>query len=322
MKKIFLPILIAALALGCSSDDGGSYSNSSNNSNDNQQSTSNSIVRISQVNALEDQVTLTNFGADAIDVGDFFLCLGPGTYAQVSGLTTVSTSLSENESVTLSYDVNPDADGLSVFRTNTFASSDPNVLLDYMQWGSGNQARVDQAVTAGRWDDAQNVVDGVSVYTFNGTPTQFGSSFWEGEQARGVVRILNVNTSQDQVTLTNLGNTAIDAGDFWLCLGPGTYARVGNLVSTSTLLDPNQELVLSYDVNPIADGLSVFSSNTFGSSDPNVLVDYVQWGEANQARVGQAVTAGRWNNAADFIPAETSYQFNGSADDFGRAFWQ
>ena len=59
----------------------------------------------------------------------------------------------------------------------------------------------------------------------------------------------------------------------------------------------NQSITLSYDVNPTSGGLSLFSVNTFGSTDPEVLIDYVQWGSANQARVNQAVTAGRWNNA-------------------------
>uniref|UniRef100_UPI00262A66DC T9SS type A sorting domain-containing protein n=1 Tax=Winogradskyella sp. TaxID=1883156 RepID=UPI00262A66DC len=36
-----------------------------------------------------------------------------------------------------------------------------------------------QAVTAGRWDDANNFVSGSSPYTFTGTATDFGSTFWD-----------------------------------------------------------------------------------------------------------------------------------------------
>jgi len=169
---------------------------------------------------------------------------------------------------------------------------------------AGNQPRVDQAVTAGRWDNANNFVQDGSPYTFNGVATNFGSSFWDGtvvnNPTAAVLKILKVDTALDQVTLTNLGGTAIDIQNYWLCLGPGAYAQVSNTTTDSTNLGPNDTIVLNFDVNPTADGLSIFTTNSFSSSDANVLLDYVQWGAANQPRVNQAVTAGRWDNANNF----------------------
>lgn len=281
------------------------------------------LVRILQVDASTDQVWLTNFGTESVDVGDYFLCLGPGTYVRVSDAASGSTTLAPGANIMLDYDVNETADGLGIFSTNTFGSSDPSILLDYVQWGAADQARVDQAVTAGRWDSANNFVEDGSPYIFNGDADQFGSTFWEGTPVpeSTVVRIAQVNASTDQVWLANFGNTSVDVGNYWLCLGPGTYVRVSDATSASTNLAPGENVMLSYNVEEAVDGLSVFSTNTFGSSDPSILLDYVQWGAANQARVGQALTAGRWDDANNFITDGPSYTFDGGAEDFGSTFW-
>ncbi len=315
MKNVFLLLTLTALMMGCSSDD------DTNTIVEVDQS----IIRITQVNTDTNEVVISNLGTTSKDVGNYWLCLGPGTYVQFSTATSGTTALSPNQSITLSYDVNPTSGGLSIFSNNTFGSTNPEILLDYIQWGAANQARADQAVTAGRWDDVNSFVQDGSPYNFNGQANQFGGAFWEGttvvNNTPGIVKIAQVNTTTDEISLTNLGGTSIDVGDYWLCLGPGTYVQVSNATSGSTNLNPNQSITLSYDVNPTADGLSLFSTNTFGSTNPDILVDYVQWGAANQARVDQAVTAGRWDNATNFLQNGSPYNFNGEANDFGSTFW-
>ncbi len=328
MKKFFLPlIVIVAVMVGCSSDDDNVTSlpdPDPEEEMDQDQNTGQAIIRIAEVDATNDEVILTNLGDGTLDIGEYFLCLGPGTYAQVSGLTGESTNLAPNASVSLSYNVNPTADGLGVFTSNDFSTTDPSILIDYVQWGDTNQPRVDQAVTAGRWDDAANFVEDGSPYTFNGSATEFGSDFWEGTEAagEGVLRILTVNTASDQVTLTNLGGNSIDIGNYFLCLGPGTYVQISAVASGSTMLAPEGTITLDYDMNPSEDGLSIFSTNSFNSSDPEVLLDYVQWGSGNQARVSQAVTAGRWDDTANFVALGSPYNFIGTSEDVGVTFWE
>ncbi|RMB62746.1 hypothetical protein EAX61_03990 [Dokdonia sinensis] len=333
MKKIFLPLIAIAMTMSCSTDD--TEINSETNIPEEETNTETDtdvsgngtgLLRIIEVDAINDQVTLANLGDGTLDTGSYFMCLGPGTYAMVSGLVNGDTVLEPSESITFTYDVNESEDGLSVFASNDFGSSDPSVLLDYVQWGSGNQARVGQAVTAGRWDDENNIAPGVNVFTFEGEASNVGSSFWTGEEVQsdseGVLRILNVNANNDTLTLTNLGGSTVEVGNYWLCLGPGTYARIGNITSGDTELSTNETLTLNYDMDPVADGLSVFATNTFGSSDPEILLDYVQWGAANQARSGQAVTAGRWDNAGSFVPQSNNYTYTGDAQDVGANFWE
>jgi len=318
MKKGIFMLLLSILVASCNTDDDAIIAE------DTTYNTENKVIRITEVNADTNEITLTNLGNTAQNIGDYWLCLGPGTYVKVSDAASGSTNVNPNQSIVLTYDTDANADGLSLFSVNTFASTDPDVLVDYVQWGEGNQARVDQAVTAGRWDSASNFVSMVSPYTFSGSATEFGSAFWQGTQplpANAIIRIESVNTATDEITLVNLGNAPLDIADYWLCLGPGTYSRVSAATSASTNLDPDQSVTLSYDVDPNADGLSIFSVNTFGSTDPDVLADYVQWGEGNQPRVDQAVTAGRWDNVSNVASGASPYTFTGSATNFGSTYW-
>lgn len=137
-----------------------------------------------------------------------------------------------------------------------------------------------------------------------------------------IIRVSEVNTSTNQVTLRNFGNVNTDIGNYFLCLGPGTYRTISSLTTGSTMIDVNESITVEYSlIDATADGLSVFTTSAFGSTDPEVLIDYVQWGAANQLRVNQAVTAGRWNSADAFLENNTVYTFNGQATEFGVSFW-
>ncbi|MFP4845323.1 hypothetical protein ACFWU4_05930, partial [Winogradskyella sp. PE311] len=118
-----------------------------------------------------------------------------------------------------------------------------------------------------------------------------------------------VNPTTDVLTISNTGTGMVDLTNYWLCLGPGTYVRIGTITPENGdyMLDSGEAVTLSYDVVESADGLSLFSTNSFGSSDPNILVSYVQWGAANQARVAQAVTAGKWDSANNFVDGSGPY---------------
>lgn len=141
-------------------------------------------------------------------------------------------------------------------------------------------------------------------------------------EASKVIRVSQVNTSTNEVTFTNFGNVTTDIGNYFLCLGPGTYRQISSLTTSATMIATGESVTVIYSlIDAASDGLSVFTTNTFGSTDPEILIDYVQWGAANQQRVNQAVTAGRWNNADAFLQTSTTYTFNGQATEFGVSFW-
>lgn len=164
MKKVLFLLGFITLFFGCSNDD-------DNNDNDVELT---EIIRITAINTQENLVTLTNLGTAATNISDYQLCLGPGTYVGIEAST-----IAPDESITISYVINETAGGLSIFSTGgSFSSTDPEILIDYVQWGDADQARVDQAVTANRWDNASNYLEGGPIYTFIGEANDVGSDFW------------------------------------------------------------------------------------------------------------------------------------------------
>lgn len=145
-------------------------------------------IHFTSINPTTESITIQNLGTVAQDISTYWLCTTGAVYSQISTYTpTGDFNLDPNESVTIDLSTTtstlntiPDANGsLGLFTTNTFTSSDPAILLDFIQWGAINQFRVSQAVVALRWDDANNFVSGTPPYTFTGTASDHGSAFWQ-----------------------------------------------------------------------------------------------------------------------------------------------
>ncbi|MEM7107937.1 MAG: hypothetical protein AAF519_06905 [Bacteroidota bacterium] len=148
-----------------------------------------------------------------------------------------------------------------------------------------------------------------------------------------LIRFTLVNPEGDSIVIRNFGTTEIDISDYQLCLGPNQYNAISNYADVvgDLSLSTNETVTIKLGSGtqnvtslPIENGgLGLFASaEDFSSSDSTLLLDYVQWGAANQNRVNQAVTAGRWGDAADFISGFAPYIFSGTADQVGATFWQ
>ncbi|WP_025664062.1 spondin domain-containing protein [Aquimarina megaterium] len=126
----------------------------------------------------------------------------------------------------------------------------------------------------------------------------------------------------DLVEIFNKGNQEADLSNYWLCLGPGTYQRIGSLTpeSGSVVIPAGGYLVLSYDLPDASGGLGLYSTDSFASSD--AIVDFVQWGAGGSPRENVAVAAEIWT-ANDFIPTignpDNSIVFDGEGN--GSANW-
>ncbi|MEM6723788.1 MAG: T9SS type A sorting domain-containing protein, partial [Bacteroidota bacterium] len=297
-------------------------------------------IRFTEITPETDILVIRNFDNVTRDLTDYYLCTLAGVYPQLGNPAEVEVvsgdlTLDPDEEVRLRVLTTGgivDGSGtLFLFSTNLLGFNNQNAFVtrDFAQWGSANGFRTDNAVAIGIWDDAANFIDGPSPYTFIGSATDFGSPFWEA--ARAIIRLFQVDPDSESVTLKNFGNATQDVSDYQFCLGPGQYnilSDYGNL-SSDLLIDPDEELIIdiasgTLGVTALPDangGLGLFSTNSFQSTDPAILLDYVQWGAANQARVDQAVTAGRWDDANNFIVGAAPFNYIGDAADVGVNFW-
>ncbi len=350
MKKNFitLTIILSALFTACVSDD----DNNGFQPEPPPVAEEGSVV-INEVGYLGDQVELFNNGTVDVELDGYFLCLGPGTYRQIGNLVTGSTNLAPGEFLVVTYDqLNAPAGqidgasgtgGLGLYIDNT-GFADPSTLVDFVQWGAAGSIRETTAVQAGQWiagqfveviGSADNSIifdgegDGATDFAETTTPS-FGSE--NGAPVTPVAEVVSIILNEveflgDQVELFNNGNVAVDVSDYFLCLAPTTYRRVGDLPSQgNTTIEPGEFLVLTYDqinngAGRINDtdgtgGLGLYIDNSDFASADNIL-DFVQWGSAGAFREQLAVDAGIWT-LGDFVEvgsnAGTSIIFDGEGD--------
>lgn len=104
----------------------------------------------------------------------------------------------------------------------------------------------------------------------------------------------------DYVEILNTGSANIDLSNYWLCLGPGRYTRIGTLTPVNGSIDlaAGEVVTLPFAMGD-AEGLGLYTTNAF--TNPNAMADFVQWGQAGSARENVAVQAGLWT-AGDFLP--------------------
>ena len=221
---------------------------------------------------------------------------------------------------------------LGLFASSSFGSTDPDVYLDFVTWGGiTNPTRAQQAVDAGRWDDANSFVAGAAPFTYLGGANDVGADFWVGNTE---IRITLINPKNDIVVIENVDDVALDISDFFFCTLAGVYPRLGNPDQVEVLegdlyLRPGKKIA----VRVLTEGgvvdeegsLFLFSTNVLGfnNSNPYALRDFAQWDAPNGFRVDNAVAAGRWDNASNFIEGNEPYFVRPlKKGSFGSEFWR
>ena len=200
-------------------------------------------IRMTYLNPEEDQVIIKNFDEVSRDLSNYHFCTQAGIYPQLGNPAEVEVlsgqlTLGPNEEITVKVlttggvtDVNG---SIFLFSSNVlgFNNDNANVLRDFAQWNAGNGFRVDNAVNAGRWDEASSFIEGVSPYTYNGDAEDVGANFWEGSATgEAVVRLIQIDPNSETVTLKNFGTADEDVSPYFLCLGPGQYNNLADYAS-------------------------------------------------------------------------------------------
>ncbi|OIQ28319.1 MAG: hypothetical protein BM564_09610 [Bacteroidetes bacterium MedPE-SWsnd-G2] len=135
-------------------------------------------VRIVQVNPATNAIKLHNYGSDAIDVSDYYLCT-LFSYGQLDGMPLISGTFNipagGDVTFTSDVDLTISAADLGLYNTNNFGSL--SAMEDFTQWGSGGNGRENVAVAKGIWT-AGTFISLPPPYEYSGDGNQNGSPFW------------------------------------------------------------------------------------------------------------------------------------------------
>ncbi len=135
----------------------------------------------------------------------------------------------------------------------------------------------------------------------------------------GRIVINEVIPDGNQVELINVGGMPIDISSYWLCDFP-QYVQLINtniVCGEDLILNPGQVITVSSNVvtiNNIDGEIGLYTTNAF--SDPNAIIDYIEWGFSGHGRSDEAVAAGIWTTG-DFAPSfnlSNALLFDGSGD--------
>jgi len=333
MKTNFIKALaIMALIVSCSEDD-DVVINNDNVPGVEEPSTQIASVVLNEVEYLGNRVEIFNNGQVTVDLEGYFLCLGPGRYRPVRELEREGNlQLEAGEYLTLEYNMPNEEGGLGLYRNNAGFGNADNIV-DFVQWGAAGSPRENVAVEAQLWTTGEFVEvmgNENNSIIFDGEGK--GASNWSettsvtlGEENQLTVPLANRRSvvfneinygSRDLVEIYNNGNVTIDLSSYWLCLGPGRYSQIGNIVpeSGNMNLAAGEFLVLPFNMDD-SEGLGLYSMQAFG--DAEAMIDFVQWGTGGSPRENVAVAAGIWT-AGDFIPTVTldgnSIVYDGEGD--------
>ncbi len=335
MKKYLFITALMALVWSCSEDDG----TTGENPNPNPPAENVSVV-LNEVAYLEGSVEILNNGNTNVDLSDYFLCLGPGTYRRIGDLTTQGDlNLAPNGFLVVNYNMPNATGGLGLYINNSDFTN-AATLASFVQWGDAGNSREDVAVTAGLWSAGDFIEvsgDADNSIAFDGTGN--ASTDWAetttptlGEanivtEPVAEVRSVIINEVEylvnDQIELYNNGNVAVDLSNYWMCFGPGQYFRIGDAAATSIVsgnvnLAAGEFLVISPVVLSAPDdagGLGLYANND-GFGDAVNIRSFVQWGASGNVRESVAVEAGIWN-AGGFVPnvaSGSSIAFDGEGN--------
>ncbi|MDH7444216.1 spondin domain-containing protein [Aquimarina sp. 2201CG14-23] len=280
-----------------------------------------------------DLIEIFNKGDQEADLSDYWLCLGPGTYQRIGDLTPESGNIAipAGGYLVLSYDLPDTSGGLGLYNSNAFTDAD--ALVDFVQYGAGGSARENIAVAAGIWtagefvptvSNADNSIvfdgegDGAANWAETTTVT-FGAAnmLTVPVEVRSIVFNEVQYGSRDLVEIYNNGDVTVDLSSYWLCLGPGTYVQIGNITPESGNIElaSGEFLVLPYTMPDDQGGLGLYSANQF--TNPDAIMDFVQWGSGGSTRENVAVSAGIWT-AGEFVPTvrleSYSIEYDGEGD--------
>ncbi len=133
----------------------------------------------------------------------------------------------------------------------------------------------------------------------------------------GTVVLNEVEYLGNRVEIYNNSNASVDITNYWLCLGPGRYSRIGALeIEGNLVLGAGELAVVSYNMPTESGGLGLYRTGG-GFGNPDNIVDFVQWGEAGSPRENVAVSAGIWTEG-DFVPVSGidtySIEYDGEGD--------
>jgi hypothetical protein len=137
------------------------------------------------------------------------------------------------------------------------------------------------------------------------------------------LRMVEVDTDNDEITLENFGSCNVDVSNYQLC-SQGVCESISNMTVTAGSIDiaPGSTATFQWAAwtpNPAGDDMALHIPGA-DLLDPDDLVDYVQWQNSGNVSEALAVSKGIWG-VGDFVGDFTPFFYTGNGIQTGVFWW-
>ncbi|RMG26729.1 MAG: CHRD domain-containing protein [Bacteroidetes bacterium] len=193
-------------------------------------------IRFIKVDPTNDVFAIKNFGSSMVDVSGYRLCskfvYAPGPLSALT-LESGSLMLGSGDTVMVSGFAIDDAAADVGLYLPTGAFSDPNNMVDFMQYGSAGNGRESVAAAKGIWTAGQYIM-GEGPYTFVGGGEDLGAGFWINNFMAEAEYVAELSGSQEVLPVMTMGS-----GKVYLDLTGDTLKLMGHFGNLRGEFNPN-----------------------------------------------------------------------------------
>jgi uncharacterized delta-60 repeat protein len=139
------------------------------------------VLRLAEVNAATDEITIRNYSQVAVDISSHKLITDNNQINNISSMTVVQGSLTippMGEVVLTGLPLEVTGEGLALYAPAP-NFSDPNDMIDFVQWITSGSSLESAAAGQGVWTSG-TFVNGNNPFVYIGNGTQNGATYWEG----------------------------------------------------------------------------------------------------------------------------------------------
>lgn len=138
-----------------------------------------------------------------------------------------------------------------------------------------------------------------------------------------LLKITEVNTVTNEITLKNFGQGTIDISLYKLI---SDNSQINNLSSMTIVqgalnLSPQDDITLTgMPLEITGEGLALYAPAT-NFSDPTDLIDFVQWKTVGSSQEAIAVGQGKWTSGT-LVQGDAPFKFIGNGANYGFNYWE
>ncbi|MBI3233631.1 MAG: T9SS type A sorting domain-containing protein [Bacteroidetes bacterium] len=278
---------------------------------------------------------LVNFYTTTQDFSNYRVSVDGGVDTPLKALTIFIGNINVKGRETVAFSGLPlgKTDGsISLYLPGDTVNHVRGQLYDYCQWGSGGHQNEDSADYLKLWKKG-TFVSATPPFSFKCDEWNFGVQCWQGGKLPIVImRFAYVSPWSNTFCIKNAGVSNIDMSYSTICINGTCYDSLKNapveIVKGKIDIAKNDSLVLrvtTQKLDTVNGSLALFALPN-QLTDTTGLLDFVQWGQGNQAYAGLAHKKGIWDSLqfVQILRSKDSLRYNGdyTRNQVGKNYWE